>query len=106
MAMLERYAHMDSPRPNKPRENAIAAEFEDCVQLFYQLCTAMEADSATWATAQVPLADIFSKLRAWGNDTGASSWTLDHALRKASALQEQVSYLLKDLRFELQKGRS
>lgn len=88
------------------RSTPIAAGFEDCLQLFEQLVSAMEADSTTWKPAEVvPLKDEFSRLRAWGNDTGASSRSLDHALRKASKLQRQVSDLLDELRDNTQKGK-
>jgi hypothetical protein len=99
------YIGMGIPRSVKARKNApIAAEFEECVQLYYQLCSSMEADSMMWSDAQIPLDDGFSKFRAWGNDTGACTWSLDHALRKSSRLQQQVLDLLRDLREELQRG--
>jgi hypothetical protein len=100
-----RYIALGIPRNVKVRKNSpIAAEFEECVQLFYQLCSSMEADGVMWSDTQIPLDDGFSKLRAWGNDTGACSWSLDHALRKSSRLQQQVLDVLKDLRDELQKA--
>src|SRR3954454_11279450 len=95
----------DVRRRNARRQTPIAAEFEDCVQLFHQLCSAMEADAATWEGSDTPLKDLFSKFKAWGNDTRASSRSLDYTLRKASRLRDQVLELLKPFKVEVQSGR-
>lgn len=101
------YINVGFARASKARRNApVAAEFEECIQLFQQICSSMEADSIMWSEAQLPLDDGFAKLRAWGNDTGATSWALDHALRKSSRLHQQLLDLLQDLRDELQKGQN
>jgi hypothetical protein len=50
------------------------------------------------------LKDESRRLRVWGNDTGASSRSLDHALRKSSRLQTQVADLLRELLENIQKG--
>lgn len=105
-AMSTPFINVRGQRTNMVRRSTpIAAGFEDCLQLFEQLVSAMEADSTTWKPAEVvPLKDDFSKLKAWGNETGASSRSLDHALRKASKLQQQVSELLDELRENTQRG--
>lgn len=95
----------DQRRRNARKQTPIAAEFEDCVQLFYQLCSAMEADSAMWEGSDAQLNDLFSKFKAWGNDSRASSRSLDYTLRKASRLRDQVLELLKPFKLELQSGR-
>jgi hypothetical protein len=95
----------DQRRRNARRQTPIAAEFEDCVQLFYQLCSAMDADSATWEGSSTPINDLFSKFKAWGNDTRASSRFLDYTLRKASRLRDQVLELLKPFKLEIQSGK-
>src|SRR5438045_7920482 len=101
------YINVGFARANKARRNApVAAEYEECIQLFQQICSSMEADSMMWADAQIPMDDGFAKLRAWGNDTGATSWSLDHSLRKSSRLHQQVLDLLQDLRGELGKGEN
>jgi len=87
------------------KQTPIAVEFEDCVQVFFQLCSAVEADTAAWKGVNAPLNDLFSKFRAWGNDTRASSRSLDYALRRASQLREQVIELLQAFKGELQDGR-
>ena len=43
-------------------------------------------------------------LAAWGVETGATSYVLDHALRKNAELQEHALQLLQDLSSELQKS--
>lgn len=92
-------------RRNARRQTPIAAEFEDCVQLFYQLCSAMEADAATWEGSDTPLNDLFSRFKAWGSDSRASTRSLDYTLRKASRLRDQILELLKPFKIELQSGR-
>ena len=50
--------------------------------------------------------DCFSKFRDWGSNTGASSRSLDHALRKSSELQQTTKELLKDLFSTLSHSKS
>lgn len=95
----------DQRRRNARRQTPIAAEFEDCVQLFYQLSSAMEADNATWEGSDAAINDLFSRFKAWGNDTRASSRSLDYTLRKASRLRDQVLELLKPFKIEIQSGK-
>ena len=75
----------------------IAALFEDCLQCFAELCTIMEADEDAWKPQHVLVDGSFSKFREWGSDTGASNRSLDHALRKASRLQETTKDMLETL---------
>lgn len=82
----------------------IAAEFEECTQLFQSLCSAFEANPQNWNTCHAVLSDDRDVLAAWGADIGATSYVLDHALRKALRLQEHVHQLLQDLSSELQKS--
>lgn len=95
----------DQRRRNARRQTPIAAEFEDCVQLFYQLSSAMEADNATWEGSDAAINDLLSRFKAWGNDTRASSRSLDYTLRKASRLRDQVLELLKPFKIEIQSGK-
>ncbi|KAH8596651.1 hypothetical protein B0O99DRAFT_705975 [Bisporella sp. PMI_857] len=90
---------------NAHRGAPIAAAFEDCVQLFEQLCASLEAGTPSWTGPHTELADLFSTLRTWGHDTGASSRSLDHRLRKASTLQAQVLELFEALQNELGTGK-
>jgi hypothetical protein len=65
----------------------------------------MEADIATWESSNVPINDLFSRFKAWGNDSRASSRSLDYTLRKASRLRDQVLELLNPFKTEIQSGR-
>lgn len=93
----------DQRRRNARRQTPIAAEFEDCVQLFYQLCSAMEADSATWEGSDIPINGLQSRFKAFGSDARVP--VIDYTLRKASRLRDQVLNLLKPFKEELQNGR-
>jgi hypothetical protein len=82
----------------------IAAEFEECTQLFQLLCSAFEANPRHWKSYLVVLAGDRDVLASWGAETGATSYVLDHALRKNAELQEHALQLLRDLSSELQKS--
>lgn len=51
----------------------------------------------TWESSYIALDGSQSKFRQWSSDTGASDRSLDHALRKASRLQETTINLLQEL---------
>lgn len=93
-------AHDRQPRESSP----IATLFSECVKLIDDLGSLVDSQKLSWAEASVPLDINASKLRAWGNDTGAASRSLDHALRKASRLRQQVLLLLSNLKHDLQAG--
>jgi hypothetical protein len=88
----------------------IAAQFEDCLQSYDQLCSAMRTNRLAWGTSYTTVDDDLSRLRLWGKNTGASSRTLDrsldHVLRKASNLRETTLQLLLELHESLQLGNS
>jgi len=86
------------------RRTPIAAEFEDCAQVFQQLCSSLEAGSTAWGGSESKLVGLFGRLRAWGNESGASTRSLDHRLRKASKLQNQVLEFLGDFKIDLENG--
>ena len=103
----EKYRAVRSQGSSRAYEIApIAALFEDCLQYFEQLCTIMESDEAAWQPRHILIDDYFSKFRDWGSNTGASSRALDHALRKASRLQETTKDLLQDLRTTLHTSKT
>jgi hypothetical protein len=98
-------AHVRHQQNGQPREaSPIAASFSECVQLMDQLVSLADSQKFPWTGASVSLDIHASKLRAWGNDTGAASRSLDHALRKASRLKQQVLLLLSSLKSDLQTG--
>jgi hypothetical protein len=73
----------------------LAAKFEDCQQWFDKLCIALKEHPSL---CNLDLAEeSLAKFRAWGNDTGAVSRSLDHTLRKASAHQKKTLELLTTL---------
>jgi len=94
-----------SQKSNARRKTPIAAEFEDCIQVFQQLCSSLEAGSTAWGGSDSELAGLFGRLRSWGNESGASTRSLDHRLRKASRLQNQVLEFLGDLKVDLESGK-
>lgn len=83
----------------------IAAEFEECTQLFQSLCSAFEANPLTWKSYHMLIGEHRDALAAWGAETGATSYLLDHALRKSSSLQQHVIELLQDFSSDLQKSK-
>lgn len=89
----------------KPRETSpIFNLFSDCIQLNDRLLSLSGSINDTWQDSSALFDIQASKLQTWGSDAGASSWTLDHALRNASGLQQQVLLLLSGLKIELQTG--
>jgi hypothetical protein len=77
--------------------------FEDCQQNFERMCvTATRFEDPN----SVQVEDNYGKFLAWGNDSGASSRTLDHALRKDSPLSAMTLDLLKTLYKKLGQGMS
>jgi hypothetical protein len=80
----------------------LAAKFEDCHQYFTRLCVALKEYASS---SDVDLAeDSFARFLGWGNDTGAMTRSLDHALRKASGLQKRTLELLTNLHSTLVEG--
>ncbi|KAL8941508.1 MAG: hypothetical protein Q9216_002190 [Gyalolechia sp. 2 TL-2023] len=80
----------------------IAALYEDCLGCFERLCSIIETDEEMEDASNPVIEGPFSRFRQWGNDTGAPKRSLDHALRKASHLQEATKDLLRDLLSALQ----
>ena len=83
----------------------VAAEFEECSQLFEVLCSAIEANPRIWKAYYLTVVDHRDALAAWGAETGATSYVLDHALRKSSSLQDHVLELLQDCSGDLQRSK-
>jgi len=91
----------------QPREaSPISTSFDKCLKFIDQLSSIQDAHNLALVGSPVCFDAHASKLRAWGNDTGASSWSLDHTLRKASRLQQQVLLLLNGLQYDLQTGNA
>ena len=83
----------------------IAAIFEDCLQCFEQLESVIETDPEEESIGYSAIERAFRQFRQWGNDTGAPSRSLDHALRKASQLRQATEDLLQDLHFALNSSK-
>jgi hypothetical protein len=83
----------------------IAAEFEECTQLFQSLCSAFEANPGAWKTYHLVIGGQRDALAAWAAETNATSYLLDHALRKSSGLQRHLVEVLQDLSSDLQKSK-
>lgn len=86
-----------------PQIAPISALFEDCRQTFERLCVTARAVSST---NSILIEDNYGKFLAWGNDSGASSRSLDHTLRKDSSLSATTLDFLKTLYKKLGQGMS
>lgn len=84
----------------------IAVEFENCVQSFNSLCSAMEANQLAWEAKYALIRECRGEFRAWGDDTGALKGSLDHALRKNSRMRDVTIELLEDMTGEVRSSRS
>ena len=82
----------------------IRAHFEDCVQAFDRLCSAINANMTASEEEIILVEDCYSRLRSWGQDSGASTRALDHGLRKSSELGAHTLNLLSDLHSILHEG--
>lgn len=86
----------------------LAAKYEDCLQDFLQLTAATSANLAkkSW---NFRVNDHYSRLLAWGFETGASSrqldLSLDYSLRKSGQLRAKTAELLIDLHSTLCEGK-
>lgn len=83
----------------------IAARFEDCLQYFERLSSIIETYQEADKAKGFSIESAFSQFRQWGSDTGAQSRTLDHALRKATQLEQATNKMLEDLLSALHTGR-
>lgn len=113
MSELKAYTHREEARDgNKARirDRAIlAAIYEDCIQAFLQLTSAVEAN-LDWKQTVQSLNDSYSRLSEWGHETGASSrqleLSLDYSLRKSTRLHTKTAELLGELHSALREGKS
>ena len=127
---IERYRGALKQESSRAHEVApISALYEDCLQYFQQVRSIAEANQAEKERAAniaqegaekelmkqaglasraryVTIDDCFSKFRDWGSNTGASSRSLDHTLRKASQLQQTTKELLEDLFTTLSQSKN
>ena len=99
-AVREKTAQEKAAREKAP----VAAEFESCTERFDRLNIVMEANETTWEPYHILLNDYRSRLATWGIDTGASSRTIDHTLRKASRLKGHTLDILEELHASLQNS--
>jgi hypothetical protein len=86
--------------------NTIAAEFEDCMETYQSLCSAMEANAAAWPGKMAVMCECRKALLHWGYRTGAATRALDYALHKNSDLQDEVLELLEGFKATLQSSKS
>jgi hypothetical protein len=86
---------------SNPQIAPIAAIFEDCCQNFERLCVTARRNADP---SSILVEDNYGKFLAWGNDSGASSRSLDHTLRKDSILSAMALDLLKTLDRKLGQG--
>ena len=98
----------------------IAGQYEDCIQAFDKLSSALKAcrmrfenaeTKKEYAKAKKQLEETFNltdegmtKLQVWDNDLGASSQALDHALRGSSRLSTTAIGHLVELHEVLTRG--
>ena len=74
----------------------VAATFEDCVQAFQQLSDSIYVNGSNTQLYQTAKSGVL-RFRLWGQDCGASSRALDHALRLSPTVRQQTLILLDDL---------
>ncbi|KAH8881119.1 hypothetical protein GQ53DRAFT_599373, partial [Thozetella sp. PMI_491] len=75
----------------------VAANLEDCIQAFAKLCSALDANRSAAADAYITADNCRSRLISWGHESGASSNSLDQALRWSVELRHATLDLLRDL---------
>ncbi|KAI0127980.1 hypothetical protein BJ170DRAFT_397576 [Xylariales sp. AK1849] len=75
----------------------VAARFEDCLQAFGRLCTALRANLPASEHVDSLADDCMFRLISWGHDSGASNRMLDHKLRRSSRPRDNTLDLLKEL---------
>ena len=80
-----RTQHSQALRAKAP----IRAHFEDCVQAFDRLCSAINGNVTASEEEVIMVEDCYSRVRLWGQDSGASTRALDHGLRKSSELRKE-----------------
>lgn len=78
----------------------IAARFEDCFQAFQQLSDSLQVNESNTELHRISKEHEL-RFKIWGDDSGASSRALDHALRKCPVVKRQTLSLLKELRSTL-----
>jgi hypothetical protein len=83
----------------------IAARFEDCTQNLTRLSSTCLSLNPRFPEAKAKsLSDVLGRFVAWGNETGAVDQTLDHRLRKAKEMHDNVANHLAELQLILQDG--
>ncbi|KAK3368627.1 nb-arc and tpr domain-containing protein [Podospora didyma] len=75
----------------------VAAQFEYCFQASIRLTDALQANKPHWRDLRNHAHDCKDRLRSWGDDSGASSRTIDYALRNSPKVARQTRHLLSDL---------
>lgn len=81
----------------------VAAQFEDCVQALQQLCDSLQvnqSDSGIYRASKI----CVIRFKLWGDASGASSRTLDYALRGSPLLRKQTLRLLGELSSVIKEG--
>ena len=84
----------------------IAAQFEDCLQCLYRLCTALRAHHPASNEVFVIAEDGMARLQTWGDDSGASSRCLDYSLRRSPQLRRVTLDHLEELHAVLLDGNT
>jgi len=85
-----------------PRTGAIAARFEDCLQLFERL----RAYVAQLPNSSLPeiVGNTHEDLLAWGRDSGAVAQCIDRTLRKSTKLSQRTLELLGKIHSKIEQG--
>ncbi|KAE9378878.1 hypothetical protein N431DRAFT_478014 [Stipitochalara longipes BDJ] len=81
----------------------LAANFEDCLQAFDRLRATIQSSKKDLEDEYILGEDCYSRLKNWGQHSGASSRALDHRLRKCSELGTATLDLLSELGSILQE---
>ena len=82
----------------------VAAEFEDCFQLFSQLSDAIKVNCPSDKDLSILAEDAMDRLRAWDEESGAAERRLDYVLKSSPMVQGQTKRLLEELHGAVEQG--
>ncbi|KUJ15483.1 uncharacterized protein LY89DRAFT_783619 [Mollisia scopiformis] len=87
---------------HRPQTNPIAAIFETCRDAFERLCIVARRNSSPAISTSID--GQYGQFLTWGKDSGASTRSLDRALRKTTNLSSIVMEVLRGLYSTLVRG--
>jgi len=94
----------------QPPRKSIRSHYLSCINAFDELCTVLKASDCGAPEKQLlpTLVDEIGRFQVWARNAGAHRTgrvSMDHRLREASCIYEEVAVLLKELEDSLEEGR-